>query len=84
MNTSVQMGREALLKFTEKYGVTFTRETFSLSQIIDGRFTLKPENGDPLPPIGCTVKVYDYDGHTFNTVVIGVDEFAGTYTAVLV
>jgi hypothetical protein len=74
-----------LAAFQARYNVEFTRETFTRQQPNErGEFVLEPNSGDPLPPIGCMVKIHDYDGHTFNTVVIGVDEFAGTYTAAMV
>lgn len=71
------------LAFAQKYGVTFTRETYTLSQIIEGQFTLKPSAGDPLPPIGCEVMVHDYAGRTWRTVVTAADAAVGTYTAMI-
>jgi len=74
---------EALAAFQAKYGLTFTRETFTQSQPdADGKFVLKPDNNDPLPPIGCRIKVYGYGrDKVWRTSVIAVDQDAGTYTA---
>jgi hypothetical protein len=74
---------EALAAFQAKYGVTFTREKFCLSEPdADGKFVLTPNNNDPLPPIGCRIKVFGYSpDKRWITNVIAVDQDAGTYTA---
>jgi hypothetical protein len=70
-----------LQEFQAQYGVTFTRETFTLDEpTADGTFILTPDNNDPLPPIGCKVAVYGYEGQAWNTIVIDTNEAAGTYT----
>jgi hypothetical protein len=76
---------ESLADFQAKYGVQFNREAYTRQQPNErGEFTLEPSNGDPLPPMGCHVKVYDYEGHTYRMVVIGVNEFDNTYTVATV
>jgi hypothetical protein len=71
-----------LQEFQAQYSVTFTRETFTLDSepTSDGTFILSPDNDDPLPPIGCKVAVYGYEGQAWNTIVIDTNEAAGTYT----
>jgi hypothetical protein len=71
---------DALAEFQAKYGVTFTREMFSVSEPINGSLTLKPGNGDTLPPLGCHVNVYGYHGEIWQMVVTCVDVSAGTFT----
>ena len=74
----------ALAAFQAKYNTQFSRETFTLDEpSADGTFVLKPDCDNPLPPIGCRVKVYDYRGGVYRTVVIDTDEQAGTYTAAI-
>ena len=74
----------ALAAFQAKYNTQFIRETFALDEpSADGTFVLKPDGDDPLPPVGCRVKVHDYRGGVYRTVVIDTDEQAGTYTAVI-
>jgi hypothetical protein len=74
---------EALAAFQAKYGVTFTREKFCLSEPdADGKFVLTPNNNEPLPPIGCRIKVFGYSPNKrWITNVIAVDQDAGTFTA---
>ena len=72
----------ALRAFISKYHVQFARETFTTgTPAADGTLVLSPDReGDPLPPIRCFVKVHGYQGQTWQTIVIDVDEEAGTYT----
>ncbi len=78
---TAQQRNDALEEFRARYGVTFTREMFSFyPPRHDGRFVLRTNNDDPLPPIGCMIRVYDYDGHYWTTVVESIDEAAGTFT----
>lgn len=73
---------DAYEAFIAKYQVQFSRETFTTSTpAADGTLVLSPDReGDPLPPIRCFVKVHGYQGQTWQTIVISVDEKAGTYT----
>jgi len=81
-----------LAAFRAKYGVTFTRETFTRNRPnARGEFELTPnDNGnragrDPLPPLGCHIKVYDYNGgEAWQTVVTAVDKQRGTYVATII
>lgn len=72
----------ALQAFISKYHTEFARETFTTSTPDqDGMLVLSPDReGDPLPPIRCFVKVHGYQGQTWRTIVISVDEKAGMYT----
>lgn len=75
---------DMLRAFQAKYQVAFARETFATSEPdSDGLFVLRPDRqGDPLPPVGCWLKIHGYgSGQTWRAVVIAVDERAGTYTA---
>lgn len=79
-----QQRAAALAAFQAKYSVTWTRTTFTANEPnADGTFVLTPDCDDPLPPVGCKVKVYDYNGMTYQTVVIDVNEANGTYTVVI-
>jgi hypothetical protein len=70
--------------FRAKYGVQFTRETFTLNRPgEDGTFVLKPDGNYPLPPLGCVVKVNGYHGETWATTVTDIDCVACTYTVVI-
>lgn len=74
----------ALAEFQARYNVTWTCETFTLDAPgAGGTFVLKPDGGDPLPPVGCKVKVHGYRGEMWQTVVTGMNEAAGTYTALI-
>jgi hypothetical protein len=82
---SILQRNSALEAFQAKYNVQFTRETFMLDEPgTDGTFVLKPGGDDPLPPVGCIVKVNSYHGKSWMTVVTGTDEVVGTYTAIIV
>ncbi len=74
--------QDAYQAFIAKYHVQFARETFTTSTpSADGTLVLSPDReGDPLPPIKCFVKVHGYQGQTWQTIVIDVDEEAGMYT----
>jgi hypothetical protein len=71
-----------LAEFQKRYGVQFSRDTFTQEQpSADCTFVLSPDNDDPLPQIGCQVKVRGYKGEVWQTVVVDVNEDAGMYTA---
>jgi hypothetical protein len=73
----------ALAAFQAKYpDTTFTCEKFTRSEPdADGKFVLKPSPDEPLPPIGCLVKVYGYSAEKmWRTSVIAVDHDTGTFT----
>jgi hypothetical protein len=76
----IDAGRAA---FQAKYGGTFTREKFCLSEPdADGKFVLKPSPNEPLPPLGCRIKVYGYSpDKMWRTSVVAVDQDTGTFTA---
>ena len=83
MSANGMLDPEALAAFQAKYNAEFARETFSSSAPgPDGTLVLRPdrEGVDPLPPVGCFVKVHGYGGQTWRAVVVSVDERAGTYT----
>jgi hypothetical protein len=66
-------------------GLQFTRETFTQKQLsADGTFVLMPDNDDPLPPVGCQIKVHGYHGEVWHMVVVDVDEARCTFTAEIV
>lgn len=73
---------DAYQAFIAKYHVQFARETFTTSTpSADGTLVLSPgREGDPLPPIRCFVKVHGHQRQTWWTIVVSVDEAAGTYT----
>ena len=79
-----QQRAASLAEFQAKYGVTWTRTTFTVyDPSADGTFVLTPDGDDPLPPIGCKVKVYGYRGEIWLTEVIDTNDSAGTYTVII-
>lgn len=75
----------ALEAFKSKYGVVFSRETFTLDRpTADNTFVLQPDNEDLLPPIGAHIRVNGYRGEVWHTVVIDADPSHYSYTAQIV
>lgn len=81
--TKAQIEPELFKEFAHKYGVMFTRDAFSLGPRDDGTFLMEPDSGDPLPPIGCKIKVHGYQGQIWRATVTSVDYSAGNYTATI-